>query len=401
MKHAWLAFAGLLAISCFLLLQREDLFRPDSESDISRNPRHSPRTTQATSSKATHSAPKVAPSKGKLKSEATRLLLELGEAKNYSQTLLEFRLSSLFQQWGAQDIEAAEQFLDEEDAAQGSTDGLRRYREDLVLAAWIGYASADPIDAWTRFSKAWLESGRELVINPALRPLPHETAAYHIFKSCHKKDPSFAHTWLHNRDKELGPLFSPALQAVMAGTESHEERQRLFEHLCQGQKTVYVDISTLCAGVAEQDPEQAWEFILSTGAHTDGPLTPESRESIAGEMIRYWSIRQPEQALRFVLSPERLEIRLVLLEYFILTQFHRRPDLVIQALDHKEPAHLKHKFHVTLIKPLLLSNHISWPLTDDVMIPSPEERIRTVEQAVRASSLPETLKNDILAQLTP
>lgn len=404
MKRAWLAVVGLLVISSAILiaLRRGEGSEANSELNGKSSPSLSrrPKENSAEKGKISGSRNTVERmSDEELKAEANRLLLELNESQEYARILLQSQLSSLFREWGYRDIAAAERFLETDNAAQGSFDGTRLDREDLILAAWIGYARAHPADAWARFSKAWAEEERELIINPALRPLPHESAGYHLFKAYYDSDPASAVAWIRNRDVGLGSLAGPALQVVMAATPDSNERLQLFTEFCSNDSARSMNLALVCAGIAEQEPEQAWEFIYGGREDTDGSLTSESPESIASDMILHWSIQQPEQALEFILSPEREKLRTVLLQTFIMTQLPRRPELIIPALEHKDLSVERDKFQVAIAISVMLHNRFSWPLVDENLPLPPEERVRIMTEAVRTSNLPPPIKTDFLSNL--
>ncbi len=116
-------------------------------------------------------------------------------------------------------------------------------------------------------------------------------------------------------------------------------------------------------------------------------------------MILHWSIRQPEQALEFILSPEREKLRISLLQTFLMTQLPRRPELLIQAREHEALAAAREKFQLATMTVLLLKDRFSWPLMDENMPLPPDERVRILIEAVHASSLPPSLKNNFLTNL--
>ncbi len=155
MKRIWLAFGGLLAVSIALVIAVRQAGRGNDDSDPSSD--HAtgsslhPSHVEGEKKKASGSRNAFERMSDKeLSMEAIRLLFDLNESKDYAQILLQSELASLFREWGYHDIAAAERFLETEDTAQGSLDGMRLYHEDLILAAWIGYARLDPVDAWAR-----------------------------------------------------------------------------------------------------------------------------------------------------------------------------------------------------------------------------------------------------------
>jgi hypothetical protein len=83
-----------------------------------------------------------------------------------------------------------------------------------------------------------------------------------------------------------------------------------------------------------------------------------------------------------------------------MKQFPRRPDLLIRVLEHTELAALRENFSVTAMMPFLMHPGGSWLLVDEKLPLPPEDRLRVMADAVRASGLPSSLKADFEAALS-
>lgn len=339
-----------------------------------------------------------------LRGEAIRLLLELPHAQGHEEVVLQARLSALFRDWGRHDIDNAERFLAEEDAAQEPFDGFRKYHEDLILAAWIGLSEVDPANAWDRYVGMWERRVGEWAINASWLSSPYDITGFHLFRAYHEHDPAAALRWLRIRDR-LNPPMGGILRALMSETADPETRRRYFIEFCENQSAVAIGLGLICAGVAEHDPAQAWEFAHWGKTQEDGLLASESPASVIYDMIRSWSISEPERALEFIVSPEHEKYRFSWIEMFTWIVRVNRPDMVIRALEKNELSALRERFSMTTFIATMVEAGTGWPLVAEDVQPSPEERILMVREALENSDLPASLKGDfhqaIKAHLDP
>jgi hypothetical protein len=326
--------------------------------------------------------------------EALRLLKELQESAGHSAALLQGRLSAIFRDWGRHDVDAAEHFLANEEAARGTFDGHRTFRDDLVFAVWMGLADVDPGGAWQRYVAMWKTLADPMNINPSMRPFPYETAGMHLFRVFYRSDPASALTWLRGRTTPM-PI-GPILRALMEETRDPDQRLRHFIEFCEGHLAGTIDLGFICAGVAMHDPWQAWEFVHRGRSDEGEWLTSESPETIAYEMIRFWSVMQPQRALDFIVLPELESDRSAWVMAFTMAQIPQNPGMVIRALEKEELAALRQRFSMEIYVSNMKEAQTSWPLRDEDIPLAPEERVLVVREALRTAGLPGALKTQWL-----
>ncbi|MFU8894654.1 MAG: hypothetical protein ACNA8L_13620 [Luteolibacter sp.] len=384
-----LVLTGLMVVA-FLQAARSKVMEDESRAD------HESRSKQGHDQGSRVTAASTKERELITRNEAARLLLLLDHARGYEMVLLQARLSAIFKDWGRVDIDAAERFLSEEDIAQGPHDGSRKYQEDLILAAWIGLAEVDPAEAWGRYVGMWKNRKGEWVIDASWRSTPYDTAGYHLFRAYHAHDPAAALRWLRNRKADHSPPIGGIIWALMSATSDSETRRRYYIEFCAEWITCQTSLGLICAGVAEHDPGQAWEFVQWGNRKNDDFSASHSPEEIADRMIHFWAMAQPEPTLDFMVLPEHEAHLPRWIGTFTWVVRGHRPDLVIRALEKNEFAGLRKRFSMASFVPTMVEFGSEWPLVVEDIPPSPEERIHMVREALENSELPDSLTIDFL-----
>ena len=312
----------------------------------------------------------------------------------------EARLSAIFREWGRADFDEVREFLETEPLAKKYLTPDRRFADELILAALIGYGETDPANAWEIFLTTQnYTNQRPLILNPAYRPYAHNVAAEEIMRSYFKISGKEALNALREIDPEYRLVFAPGLRAILSESNDAGFRSKLLKEFLDssylGRRT---DAGIVCAGEAEHDPKSAWD-TLQVWARTQSMIGGDDPEMHFGiDMVQNWSRRQPIEALRFVADLGEGEEQFYFSEGIMSTQLQYRPELVVEILEIES---LKKVQEVIRPEQIVesLDYDIPWPLIEE-NVPLPrEERLARLKQAVEASSFSKSLKDRFLAEI--
>ncbi len=308
------------------------------------------------------------------------------------------RLSAIFRQWGEVDFQEAKRFLETEELAKKWRNSECRFADDLILAAIIGYSKSDPIKAWEALLPTQDYSERPLILN-GITPYPHEVVTEEVMRALFHQSQDLALKTLRDLDLNYNILLAPSLRVILAESDNAQFRARILEEfLVSSLYATRIDAGIVCAGLAEHDPKLAWEFILEW-SKTQETYVSENPELIYGRILmRYWSQRQPQEALRFVAEIDTIEYQDYLLLSLISSQTNYHPELIVAALEMES---LK-RFQEKVLPDVCVSDMnrpIPWPLIEENVPLSIEKRYETLQQAVKSSKLPEDLKKRFLTAI--
>lgn len=305
------------------------------------------------------------------------------------------RLSAIFRQWGEADFEEAKRFLETEKLAKKWRNTEYRFADDLILAAIIGYSKSDPIKAWEALLPTQDYSERHLLLN-GITPYPHEVVTEEVMRALFRQSQDLALKTLRDLDSNYNILLAPSLRVILAESDNAQFRARVLEEfLVTSSYATRIDAGIVCAGLAEHDPKLAWKFILEWSKDQETYVS-ENPELIYGRiLVRYWSQREPQEALRFVADIDTIEYQDYLLLSLISSQTNYHPELIVAALEMES---LK-RFQEKVLPDVCvrdMNRPIPWPLIEENVPLSLEKRYETLQQAVESSKLPEDLKERFL-----
>ncbi|MES2981712.1 MAG: hypothetical protein V4727_05300 [Verrucomicrobiota bacterium] len=334
-----------------------------------------------------------------LRKEALEIL---GRVEAYSE-VMDFlpdaaRLSAIFRQWGEVDFEEAKRFLETEELAKKMQRPDRSFADDLILVAIIGYSKSDPIKAWEELLPTQDYSKRPLLLN-GITPYPHEVVTEEVMRALFRKSDELALKTLRELDSNYNILLASSLRVILAESDDAEFRKKVLdEFLVDSPFGTRLDAGMVCGGLAEHDPKSAWEFI-QRWSKTQETYVSDNPEMIYGRvMVRYWSQRQPKEALRFVAELHSIEHQDTLLMSLIISQSNYHPELIVEVLEIESLKRLQEKILPEVVVEGL-NNLIPWPLMDENVPLSLEKRYDKLQQAVESSNLPVDLKERFLTAI--
>jgi len=339
---------------------------------------------------------------GELRREALELLDGLEEfGKNIDKVERQARLSTIFRKWGQTDFEEARLFLETEEAANKLMTPSSSFADKLILASLIGYSRTDPFHAWDVFLTTQSKEERLSGLRSGYDVGAHEVATEEIMRAVFTKSEKSALKMLRDLDLEHSHLIAPSLRAIMSASNDAALREELFKEY-ESDKRYGDRVSLVCAGLAEHDPQLAWDLLGKSATSTRTAVAVDPQLFLSMEFIRSWSQRQPEEALRFVaeFKSETLqdEAQAVLLMSFISIQSFYRPELIVEALELDSLKRFLEDFRPDLVVEGL-DYEIPWPLIDENVPLSRNERFERLQQAVESSGLSKKLKDDFLTAI--
>lgn len=336
-----------------------------------------------------------------LRKEALEILGRLDERPNVLDIVEDAaRLSEIFRQWGRVDFEEARRFLETEEAAKKMVTQGSTFADRLFLAALIGYSRTDPVHAWNVFLTTQNKQERLTGLISGDDVGAHEVPAEAIMRALFTKSEKEALKLLRELSPEHSHLITPSLRAIMSESDDAGLREELFKEFYKSERVDMYRVGLVCAGLAEHDPQMAWEFLSKATKGVISEFDPEL--FLRMDFIRSWSHRQPAEALRFIAEFKQEELQdesqTLLLMSFIYAQYSYHPELIVEALEMDSLKRFQEEFFSGEIE-AFINPEISWPLIDENVPLSSEIQLERFKHAVESSEFPDSLKENLLKSI--
>lgn len=235
----------------------------------------------------------------------------------------------------------------------------------------------------------------QFAITPSNKPYLFEIAARFLIQTYHHADPEGAVAFLRQMPLNLEHITAPAWGVVLARTPDAAVRAALFGEIPQ---RLHISPAAL-AGLAEVDPQAAWQRLQEIPLAADDGITQDSREYVAWNWIKHWAYHQPEQSLRFLATLEMDDEMQSLHEECFYVMIHHHAAYITRSM---ESLHGKlDKFNFDSFSASLCEDRPHWMILDGPPPLSTLERYKILTVTLRTADLSPDFKARLLKVKRP
>jgi hypothetical protein len=326
-------------------------------------------------------------------------------------------LCALFREWGSRNIDDAIAFMSVEPRFSEWLEPDRKPIHPLTFCAIVGQSETNPAAAWARLVAVHNQPLFENTMATGFVRGPNElaSASEQIFRAFYLASPTESLQVIPRLyDSHDVSLLATALRVSLASIKDPPTRLALFHRFypdthgnpepsqpdpgSTGSFHLVPSPVDVLAGMAEQDPSQAWECLAN---HKDKYVISPQAEYAAGQFITSWASQQPEQALRFIEDHNNEELTITLIVSYVDQIAPLAPERAVNVLASRYFSRFQKLIHpeafVSILRP---SSSPPWPILEtDTPAPDRATLIQRATAAVGKADFPADVKESFMRQL--